>query len=107
MGARPQQTGVIVDDQEHRDILYVSFEATFIFKAATEAGRFKEFQKTRYDAASDVHPAKGAKVLREVTAETPHYDAEQRQRPTAINTGIFQCAFSNIFRLQIFRQAAI
>jgi multidrug resistance efflux pump len=41
MAARTQQTRVIVNDQENRDILHVRFEAPFVFKAAAEAGRFQ------------------------------------------------------------------
>jgi hypothetical protein len=40
-----------VNDQENRDILHVRFEAPFVFKAAAEAGRFKELEKTRHNAA--------------------------------------------------------
>lgn len=90
-----------------QECLDIAPEAAFVFEAATEAGGGKEIEEARYDPARNIDPAKGAKVQRQVAAETPHDDAEQRQRAAAVNTAVGQRAFGHIFRLQIFRQTTV
>nr|VUD24988.1 Uncharacterised protein [Salmonella sp. NCTC 7297] len=47
-----------MDNQIDRNTVYIIFKAAFIFKATTEARRFKKFQEARNNAASDIHAAK-------------------------------------------------
>ncbi len=47
-----------MDNQIDRNSVYIIFKAAFIFKATTEAGRFKKFQEARDNTASDINAAK-------------------------------------------------
>ena len=102
-----KQARIVVDNQVNRNVLHVTFEAAFVFKATTETGGGKEIEEARHDPARNIDPAKGAEIQGQVAAETPHNDAEQRQSTTAVNTAVGQCAFGHIFRLQIFRQTSV
>ena len=72
-----KQARIVVDNQVNRNVLHVTFEAAFVFKATTETGGGKEIEEARYDPARNIDPAKGAKVQRQVAAKTAHDDAEQ------------------------------
>ena len=82
MRAGTEQTGVIVNNQIHRNILNVGLKATFIFKTATETRGFEELQEARHDATRNVDAAKGTQ--HQWLLKTHHI--KKRHRLTA-NTG--------------------
>lgn len=64
MRAGAQQSRIVVNDQIHRNITDEGFKPAFIFKSAAKTGRFKEFEETRHNAASNIHAAKGTERQR-------------------------------------------
>ena len=88
MRARAEQTRVIVHNQVNRNVLNVASETSFIFKPATETGRFKEVEEARDDPARDINAAEGVEIQRQVSAEPSHDHAEQRQRATTVGAAV-------------------
>ncbi len=64
MRAGAQQARIVVNNQIHRDRVYIVFETTFVFEPAAEAGRFKELKEARHNATRNVHAAESAQRQR-------------------------------------------
>ncbi|MNE60183.1 hypothetical protein D3C80_1553130 [compost metagenome] len=87
--------------------MHVILETPFILERRTETGGFEKLHKARHDATGNVNAAKGAEVQRQIAAEAPQNNAEQRQGAATVDTTVSQCALGNVLRLQLFRQAVI